>query len=374
MNREEQCQSVENSNPASSNLDTNQVILHKAANSHPTASFDKPIFNGRLYSNPSTFTAMPGLLSYLKFKWEKLLHGPPKLPTVAELEKNLPVLSPRFNLNTKLSATWLGHATLFIHLDDISFITDPVWANRSAPTYWKGYERYRPSPCAIDDLPPLDFVLISHNHYDHLDSQTVSVLAGRFPHIKWFVPEGLGKWLRARIESNQIYEISWGEHASFLVEGEAYQIWCIPAQHWSSRNIILDRNISLWCGWVVVGPSHKFYYAGDTGFCKEVFRKLGNNLGPFDLSAIPIGCYAPRWFAKSMHIDPSEAVEIHLLTQSIHTIGVHWGTYNMGSMEPYLEPATALYEAAAKKGITPQHIFTLPHGGSWCMEQIGSDN
>jgi N-acyl-phosphatidylethanolamine-hydrolysing phospholipase D len=121
----------------------------------------------------------------------------------------------------------------------------------------------------------------------------------------------------------------------------------------------------LWCGWAIIGPNRKFYYSGDTGFCEHEFRKIGVNLGPFDLAAIPIGCYSPRWFMRSQHIDPEEVVKIHQLVRASKTIGIHFGTYQMGSNEHYLEPRSRLREEVEKASLNVNDLFTLDHGATW---------
>uniref|UniRef100_A0A183C377 Lactamase_B domain-containing protein n=1 Tax=Globodera pallida TaxID=36090 RepID=A0A183C377_GLOPA len=126
--------------------------------------------------------------------------------------------------------------------------------------------------------------------------------------------------------------------------------------------------MTLWCGWIIKGPRHKFFYTGDTGFCADEFRKLGDIHGPIDLSAIPIGAYEPRWFMSPQHIDPGEAVQIHQLAKSKKSLGVHWGTYEMGSSEGYLEPREKLAEAVAAAGLGPDEFVTLAHGQSWRVE------
>jgi N-acyl-phosphatidylethanolamine-hydrolysing phospholipase D len=162
--------------------------------------------------------------------------------------------------------------------------------------------------------------------------------------MEWFVPIGLANWMKDYVNNNLVHELNWGEHKTIVVNSNKYQIWSVPAQHWSRRGLF-DGNKSLWCGWAVLGPERKFLYTGDTGFCENEFRKIGDNLGPFDLAAIPVGCYSPRyiflflinskyrWFMKSQHIDPAEAVQIHKLVRANKSIGVHWGTYEMGATE-----------------------------------------
>ena len=154
-----------------------------------------------------------------------------------------------------------------------------------------------------------------------------------------------------------------------------FNIICVPAQHWSLRGIT-DKNTSLWSGWAVLGPNFKFYYTGDTGFCEDEFRKLGNKYGPFQLAAIPIGCYSPRNFMKSQHINAEEAVEIHRLVKAEYSMGIHWGTYEMGSTEPYMEPKELFLnfgkKAKEQHGDNIGTVFTLNHGETWEYPKLNS--
>jgi len=327
--------------------------------------FEKPEYNSRVYQNPKSFTnwtGLPGLGDV--FRWKFTAPDNSKIPDNDVLDQTLPVNKPKFDLDSNLSATWLGHATVYTRLDGISFITDPVWANRVSPFRWFGPKRYRKPPCSIDEIPTLNFGVISHNHYDHLDADAVKRLSRRFPDMEWFVPVGLGDWMRSSVNNNLVHELTWGEHVTLTFNNTKYQIYCVPAQHWSQRGLF-DRNKSLWSGWAILGPTRKFYYSGDTGFCQKEFEKIGTNLGPFDLSAIPIGCYEPRWFMKSQHIYPQEVVEIHKLVRSSKTLGIHFGTYEMGSNEAYLDPPAKLREEVLKANIRASDIFTIEHGQTW---------
>ncbi|CAD5231296.1 unnamed protein product [Bursaphelenchus xylophilus] len=258
----------------------------------------------------------------------------------------------------------MGHATVFVNLEGFNFITDPVWASRVSPFTCIGPKRYRPPPCRIDQLPKLDFGVISHNHYDHMDRKAIKTISQRFPDMKWFVPKGLKNTMRKFAHGNEIYELIWGENFTLVRDGSQIQIWCVPAQHWSTR-CIFDKDKSLWSGWAVTGQEKRFYFAGDTGFCEEEFGKIGRILGPFDLAAIPIGCYTPRHIVKPQHINPEAAVKVHQLVRAKQSIGIHWGTYKMGSAEPYLEPKTLLAEEVALAGLPADAMITVEHGATW---------
>ncbi|KAH7719920.1 Protein NAPE-2 a [Aphelenchoides avenae] len=331
--------------------------------------FEKPIFDGTTFANPKSFvnwTGLPNFLNVLKYKFiEKDHSAVPKTKEV--LDDLLPVMKPNYTTGSSLSATWLGHATMLVQLDGIAFITDPVWSARASPVGFIGPFRYRPPPSSIEDLPELAFGVISHNHYDHLSESAVRSLSERFPKMTWFVPMGLKPWMEKHTNGNDVFEMTWGEKHTAQWNGKSFDIWCIPAQHWSMRGLF-DRNKSLWSGWAVVGPTKRFYYTGDTGFCANEFRKLGQKLGPFDLAAIPIGCYKPSWFMSPQHIGPTEAVEVHKLVRAKKSVGIQGGTYSMGSYEHYLEPKTLLREIVQAQGVSVDDFFTLHHGETWSVD------
>ncbi|TMS38254.1 hypothetical protein L596_005019 [Steinernema carpocapsae] len=333
------------------------------------SSFAKPTFDGVRFGNPKSFTGWTGLPSLSSlWKWKFSEEDNSSLPSTKVIEETLPVQKPDYDIgNTSLAATWLGHATVLVQMDAVNFITDPVWSRRASPLSFAGPIRYRPPPSKITELPKINFGVISHNHFDHLDADAVMELSKRFPEMEWFVPMGLKSWMESSVQGNTVYEMNWGEKMSREYNGKHFDIWCIPAQHWSQRGLF-DKFKTLWSGWAVAGPTRRFYYTGDTGFCEEEFDKLGKLLGPFDLSAIPIGCYAPRWFMKPQHINGEEAVQIHLKTRSKYSMAIHWGTYAMGSNEAYDEPPKKLQEAVVSAGLSSQQFFAVKHGETWKMD------
>jgi len=338
-------------------------------NEHFSTPIVRNSIRGRVYSNPSSFGSFIRIPSLIDLIWSRFRDADRSaIPSTQVLDETLPIIEPQFpKSDSSLAATWLGHATLLIRLDDISIITDPVWASRATPFGLRmfGCRRYRSPPCEINKLPKIDVGIISHNHYDHLDEVAVRKISSKCPNMVWFVPTGLKDWMIKVTQSGTVYELCWGQKETVWIDDKSYDIWCIPAQHWSQRGVF-NRNKSLWCGWAIVGPENKFYYTGDTGFCEEEFRKLGQQLGPFDLCAIPIGCYEPRWIMESQHIGPLEAVSIHRLVKSIKSIGVHWGTYKMFfSCESYLDPRSMLREQIEKANLPQNSFITLEHGETW---------
>ncbi len=245
-----------------------------------------------------------------------------------------------------MKIVWLGHATCLIQFDGVTILTDPALSER------RFKKRLRKPPCPVERLPPINIVLISHNHYDHLDYQTVKVLnQTQGSRIHWFVGLGLKKWFTDSGCEN-VYELDWWHESQFCRD---VKIIFTPTQHWSKRTPF-DTNKSLWGSWIVKGPRYSFIHLGDTGYC-QTFKTIGDVHGPFELAAIPIGAYHPRSILKHQHVDPPEAVQIHKDLRSKKSFGIHWGTFPMGK-EPFSEPPRYLNECLTQQGIPPDEFFT----------------
>ena len=252
--------------------------------------------------------------------------------------------------------TWIGHATLLIQIKGVNILTDPHLTQRASPFSFAGPKRYTAPGLLIEDLPIIDLILISHNHYDSLDKLTIKTLYERQPdkHPKIFVPLKLKQWF-LDLGIKNVTELDWEESAKF---GE-WKIHAVPVQHWSSRTPF-DRNKTLWAGWVLEAEGFRFFFAGDTGYSKD-FKNLGDQFGQFDLAAIPIGAYEPRWFMKSAHVNPEEAVMIHRDINARYSVGIHWGTFILTD-EPVNEPPIRLLTALKKEGISKEKFFVMKHG------------
>jgi N-acyl-phosphatidylethanolamine-hydrolysing phospholipase D len=251
------------------------------------------------------------------------------------------------------TVTWVGHSTLLVQLDGVNFLTDPTWSLRLGP--WSGtvgVRRFTPPGIAFGDLPPIDFVLISHDHYDHLDEPTVRRLARAF-NPRFVVPLGIKTWLADRGITN-VSELDWSE--SIAVKG--LTIVCAPAQHGSGRALV-DNGQRLWASWVVMG-SKRFYFGGDTGYSPH-FALIGEAFGPFDLAALPIGSYTPRVIARPVHMSPEEALRASLDLRSVRFIGIHWGTFAL-AQEASDEPPRRIAAEVARLELDPRSIW-LPRPG-----------
>lgn len=240
-------------------------------------------------------------------------------------------------------------------MENVNFLTDPIWSESCSPISFLGPKRLRPPPLPLEELPPISFVVVSHSHYDHLDVQTVQSINDRFPDAIWYVPDGLKQWFHSR-SVDKVVELNWWQRANF---NEDITVVCTPAQHWSQRTPF-DRMKSLWGSFVVKGKEHSVYFAGDTGYC-PVFKTIGEEYGPFDVSLLPIGAYCPNEFMKPQHVNPQEAVMMHQDLQSKVSIGMHWGTFVLTD-EPLLEPPQKLETALKSAGVDRSKFFVMKHG------------
>ena len=237
------------------------------------------------------------------------------------------------------TVTWVGHATVLVQMPGVTFLTDPIWSDWPSPIPYIGPRRFVPPGIAIEDLPPIDFVVISHNHYDHLDLPTLKLLAARDSETQFLVPLGNEALLRDQGIA-QVRAFDWGD--SMTINGNT--VYCLPTQHWSKRGLT-DTNRSLWASWAVIGANKRFYFAGDTGYFKG-FQAIGDKLGPFDLATMPIGAYEPTAMMQSSHMNPEEAVQAAIDVQSKKTLAIHFGTFDL-SDEPLNEPPQRFKAAAA---------------------------
>jgi N-acyl-phosphatidylethanolamine-hydrolysing phospholipase D len=240
--------------------------------------------------------------------------------------------------STNPSVTWVGHATLLVRMDGMNFLTDPTWADWAGPTRFISARRYIDPGVPIEDLPRIDFVVVSHNHYDHMDLPTLRRLADDHPEARFLVPLGNGDLLRGEGIENVI-ELDWGERH----ELGSVTIYCLPAQHWSRRGLFDERK-ALWSSWAVIGPERRFYFGGDTAESAG-FRLIGETLGPFDLAALPIGAYEPQVIMRPHHLDPEQAVQAALELSAHRVMGIHFGTFDLAA-EPLDEPPRRFRSAA----------------------------
>lgn len=245
----------------------------------------------------------------------------------------------------ELLLTFINHATVLIQADGVNVLTDPIWSRRASPVPWAGPRRYRPPGIAFEDLPPIDVVVISHNHYDHFDLPTLHRLqSAHDPHF--VVPAG-DDIVLARHGIAQVTALDWWQEAR-LPNGCA--LAAVPVKHWSGRRVLpSDRNLSLWAGYVVHTAAGPVYFAGDTGYDTH-FAETRAAFGPMRAALLPIGAYLPRWLTEYQHIDPQEAVVAHQDLQAAFSLGIHYGSFEMAA-DGMRQPIEDLHKAREHHGL-----------------------
>jgi len=240
-----------------------------------------------------------------------------------------------------LRATWMGWATVLVEIDGRVVLTDPVWSERCSPSTLIGPKRFHTPPVSLDDLPRVDVVVISHDHYDHLDMPTVRTLAAKGAHFA--VPLGIGAHLeRWNVPAAQIHELDWRE--SIALNG--LTITATPSRHYSGRNPRY-ANETLWASWAIAGPRHRVFFSGDSGYSKH-FADIGAKFGPFDLTLIKIGASDPTW--DEIHMTPEDAVRTHQDVRGRVLLPIHWATFNL-AFHAWREPPDRALAAARKAGV-----------------------
>lgn len=267
----------------------------------------------------------------------------------------------RFGNDTaaKTRVTFVNHATMLIQTEGINILTDPVWGDVAGVFDLIGPSRVRPPGVPLEKLPPIDLILLSHNHYDHLDIGTMKRLAERF---KPTIVVPLGN--KAYLENNgigNIVELDWWQETSLVHDGKTLRVHCVPAQHFSGRGVS-DRNKSLWCGFVVQSTqtAEEIYFAGDSGYGKH-FKRIGEKFRNIVCAMIPIGAFRPKWFMAPVHIAPDEAVKVHQDVHSRLSIGMHFGTFPLAD-DGENEPIEELRKALAQASVEPSGFRTLDLG------------
>ena len=259
---------------------------------------------------------------------------------------------PRHVAGGELRVTWVNHSTFLIQTENVNLLTDPIWSLRCSPVQWAGPKRHHPPGIRFEDLPPIDAVLVSHNHYDHMDAPTLS----RLKREQTFVGLGNSAFLKGATD------LDWWESAPV---SEDVRVHCVPAQHFSSRGLS-DRDANLWCGFVLETPHGPVYFAGDTGWGPH-FEMIRERFGPMRLALLPIGAFRPVWFMCGVHISPTEAVRAAEALQAKTSIPMHYFTFNLGD-DGQDEPADVLRRELAEGGprfevLKPGEVWTdLWHG------------
>ena len=290
-------------------------------------------FDGRRFHNHQDGWQTEG--SFLKWQmnrkpghWPEWVDAPPGPPPPERVDGG------------RVRVTWVNHSTLLVQMGGVNILTDPIWSERCSPVSFTGPKRHRPPGLRFEDLPPIDAVLVSHNHYDHLDLPTLRRLRGS----RVFTPLGNAAVI------GEATDLDWWQEARL---SDRVKVTLVPAQHFCAR-ALSDRNATLWGGFVVSGPSGHVYFAGDTGWGKH-FAEIAQRFGEIRLALLPIGSHLPRWFMKPAHISPQEAVDAHFALRARTSVAMHYGTFELGD-DGMEEPADEL----RRMGNNPIRI--LEHG------------
>ena len=313
------------------------------------------------FRNPWPSAEVHGFKDFLKWSLIERRRNPRRPdPDPASFVRTDPAFTIPRGDPEQLTLTWVGHTSFLIQIAGLNVLTDPIWSQRASPVQFVGPRRWVPPAIEFDRLPPIDVVLISHDHYDHLDTNTISRLVERYPAVVWHVPLGLAEFLK-RSGARDIIELDWWGENSVA----ALKLTCVPAQHFSGRTLG-RRNQTLWCGWTLRAPERSVFFAGDTALHPE-FATIGQRRGPFELATLPIGAYEPRWFMGAVHMNPDDCIKA--ITQLAGTqkgerllmAAAHWGTFKLTD-EPMDEPPALMRELWQAAGFDPTNLWIMRHG------------
>jgi L-ascorbate metabolism protein UlaG (beta-lactamase superfamily) len=309
-------------------------------------------FDGSRFFNPDYPGTDRGLADLLRWRLGGVRH---QWPASVEGRKALP--EPWVS---GLRVTMIGHASVLIQAAGQNLLVDPVWSERASPLSWMGPRRVNAPGIAFERLPRIDAVLLTHNHYDHLDIPTLKRLNVEH-HPRFIAPLGNDRLIGGSLPGAKLEVHDWWK--SVVINDDVTVSLC-PANHWSARGIS-DRRMALWCGFFIQSLSGNMYVAGDTGYGNgKVFRSVRKRYGPPDIALLPIGAYEPRWFMKAQHVNPAEAVQIMLDCGAKQALGVHWGTFPLTD-EERMAPKEALAVALREQGLPATSFAALEPGDVW---------
>jgi len=303
---------------------------------------------------------MRGRFGEVAWQWIRGSHPPN--PPEAALPSVASDLARPVAKGDELRITWVGHATHLIQLPGLNFLTDPIWSPAASPVPRIGTRRLVDATPALTALPPLHGVLLSHDHFDHLDRPTVVELRAMFgPELPWYTPLGYRDWF-ARLGIDRVVELDWWDEVELST---GYRLVCAPTRHWTRRTP-WNTNRRLWCSWGIIpsggtAAGFRVYFGADSAYA-SVFSEVGARLGPLDASILPIGAYEPRWFMSASHMSPEEAVQVWAdLGGSGAFLPSHWGTFRLTFEDP-LEPPERLRAEWARRGLDPSLLHVPRHG------------
>ncbi|HEY2979275.1 MAG TPA: MBL fold metallo-hydrolase [Burkholderiaceae bacterium] len=345
------------------------VALSACANEPTTVADPAPSHHrDGAFKNNYIDLSSRGMAAFMRWKFDAWRDGLPAPPAAAtpQIVPDLGLIQSNAKAGARMvpTVTWIGHATVLVQLGGLNALTDPIFSNRASPLSFIGPQRAQKPGLWLHELPHVDLVLISHNHYDHLDDDSVRALAQQAGGPPLFVvPLGLKAWFAKRDIQNVVELDWWQSHRLGGVE-----IVLTPVQHWSGRGLT-DRMDTLWGGYALFARDLHLFFAGDTGYSKDFAdirerfaeRHSAAQGGGFDIALLPIGAYAPRWFMQQQHMNPEEAVRIHRDLGAKASLGIHWGTFELTD-ESLDEPPRLLAQARQAQGVADAAFFTLAIG------------
>ncbi|MCZ8238081.1 MAG: MBL fold metallo-hydrolase [Leptospiraceae bacterium] len=308
------------------------------------------------FKNPSKDFESHGLGGLIRWTSSRWMNEEDNNPEHFDYKKTENDGSQIRNFKGLWSVTWIGHASSLIQWEGLNILTDPIWSERCSPVSWAGPKRYTQPGIDMDNLPKIDLVVISHNHYDHMDLDTLLELEKRFSPT--FIA-GLGsKKFLQDAGLTHVLEMDWWDEV--LVQGK--RVIFTPTQHFSARGIF-DRDETLWGSYAFIGSKSKIYFAGDTGYFKG-FKEIGEKFGGFDLAILPIGAYNPRWFMEPVHVDPSQSVQAFMDLKANYMMPMHYKTFVL-SDEALDQPLKSTMDNFQRKGIDKKRLLALNIGESF---------
>jgi N-acyl-phosphatidylethanolamine-hydrolysing phospholipase D len=298
--------------------------------------------------------------AFFRWQWQRIRNGIPPTPPPGSFPVAAPAIAYPRTAADECRLTWIGHASFLLQLGGLNILLDPIFSRRASPFQRLGPSRLVPAQVQIAALPPIDAVLISHDHYDHLDEPSVRTLNERFgAAVHWVTPLAYRDWF-ARRGVRTLTELDWWQS----VDVGGLKVTATPAQHWTRRG---RRSFErLWCSFMIESKNISAYFGADSGYC-PAFREIGDRFGSCDIAMLPIGAYEPRWFMKSAHMNPEEAVQSFLDLKARIMVPMHWGTFRLTD-EDMLEPPTRTRAAWQAAGLPDAGLRILRHGETLIME------
>ncbi len=298
-----------------------------------------------------------GLSNFLRWQWERFGK------TIAAPVADLSVITPDLKAIAKpngAQTTWIGHSSNLVQMNGFAVLTDPVFSDRAAPVSFAGPKRHQAPGLSISQLPAIDAVVISHNHYDHLDLASARALAALPNAPTFYVPLGVDVWFKDHVPQAKVLATDWQDTHTVTKAGQTLKLQLLPVQHWSSRTPF-DRSATLWGSWAMSTAEKSVWFSGDLGYSKDT-ADIGKQFPKgFDLALIAVGAYEPRWFMKGQHINPAEAVTIHTEISARKSIGIHWGTFSLTD-EPLDQAISDLAQALTEQGVPKERFLMLRPG------------